>query len=60
MFATLMVVSGFLLLHQRSIEIFSRVLHRYSFPRNTVLDMVEKNRSNSYPALRSAEKASFR
>jgi CPA2 family monovalent cation:H+ antiporter-2 len=40
---------------ETSIEIFSRVLHRYSFPRNAILDMVEKVRSNSYTALRSVE-----
>ena len=40
---------------ETSIEIFSRVLHRYSFPRNAVLDMVDKIRSNSYTALRSVE-----
>jgi CPA2 family monovalent cation:H+ antiporter-2 len=40
---------------ETSIEIFSRVLHRYSFPRNTILDMVDKIRSNSYTALRSVE-----
>ncbi len=40
---------------ETSIEIFSRVLHRYSFPRNTILSMVDKVRSNSYTALRSVE-----
>lgn len=40
---------------ETSIEIFSRVLHRYSFPRNAILTMVEKIRSNSYTALRSVE-----
>ncbi len=40
---------------ETSIEIFSRVLYRYSFPRNVILDMVEKIRSNSYTALRSIE-----
>lgn len=40
---------------ETSIEIFSRVLHRYSFPRNVIFDMVEKIRSNSYTALRSIE-----
>jgi CPA2 family monovalent cation:H+ antiporter-2 len=38
---------------ETSIEIFSRVLHRYSFPRNVILDMVDKIRSSSYTALRS-------
>jgi CPA2 family monovalent cation:H+ antiporter-2 len=40
---------------ETSIEIFSRVLHRFSFPRNIILDMVDKIRSNSYTALRSVE-----
>ncbi len=40
---------------ETSIEIFSRVLHRYSFPRNIILDMVDKIRSNSYTALRSVD-----
>jgi len=40
---------------ETSIEIFSRVLHRYSFPRNAILDMVEKIRSNAYTALRNVE-----
>jgi monovalent cation:H+ antiporter-2, CPA2 family len=40
---------------ETSIEIFSRVLHRYSFPRNAILDMVDKIRSNSYTALRSVD-----
>jgi CPA2 family monovalent cation:H+ antiporter-2 len=40
---------------ETSIEIFSRVLHRFSFPRNAILDMVDKIRSNSYTALRSVE-----
>jgi CPA2 family monovalent cation:H+ antiporter-2 len=38
---------------ETSMEIFSRVLHRYSFPRNVILDMVDKIRSSSYTALRS-------
>jgi CPA2 family monovalent cation:H+ antiporter-2 len=40
---------------ETSIEIFVRVLHRYSFPRNTILNMVDKIRSNNYTALRSVE-----
>jgi CPA2 family monovalent cation:H+ antiporter-2 len=40
---------------ETSIEIFSRVLHQYSFPRNIILDMVEKIRSNSYTALRNID-----
>jgi monovalent cation:H+ antiporter-2, CPA2 family len=40
---------------ETSVEIFSRVLRRYSFPRNTILDMVEKVRHDSYTALRSVE-----
>ena len=33
----------------------SCVLHRYSFPRNAILDMIDKARSNSYTALRDVE-----
>ena len=40
---------------ETSIEIFSRVLHRYNFPGNVILDMVEKIRSDSYTALRNVE-----
>ncbi len=40
---------------ETSIEIFSKVLHKYSFPRNAILDMVDKIRSNSYTALRSID-----
>ncbi len=40
---------------ETSIEIFARVLHRYSFPRSMILDMIEKVRSNSYTALRDTE-----
>jgi len=40
---------------ETSIEIFSRVLHRYSFPRNAILDMIDKIRRNSYTALRGVE-----
>jgi monovalent cation:H+ antiporter-2, CPA2 family len=40
---------------ETSIEIFSRVLNRYSFPRNAILDMVDKVRSNSYTALRDVD-----
>lgn len=40
---------------ETSIEIFSSVLYRYSFPRNVILDMVEKIRSNSYTSLRNIE-----
>jgi CPA2 family monovalent cation:H+ antiporter-2 len=40
---------------ETSIEIFARVLHRYSFPRNVILDMVERIRSNSYNPLRSVD-----
>lgn len=40
---------------ETSIEIFSRVLHRYSFPRNVILDMVEKIRRDSYTALRNVD-----
>ena len=40
---------------ETSIEIFSRVLHRYNFPGNVILDMVEKIRSDSYTALRNVD-----
>jgi CPA2 family monovalent cation:H+ antiporter-2 len=40
---------------ETSIEIFSRVLHRYNFPGNVIFDMVEKIRSDSYTALRNVE-----
>lgn len=40
---------------ETSIEIFSRVLHRYSFPRTIILEMVEKIRKDSYTALRKAD-----
>ena len=40
---------------ETSIEIFSRVLHKYNFPNNVILDMVDKIRSDSYTALRSVE-----
>lgn len=37
---------------ETSIEIFSRVLHKYNFPYNVILDMADKIRSDSYTALR--------
>ena len=40
---------------ETSVEIFSRVLHRYNFPGNVIMDMVDKIRSDSYTALRSIE-----
>ncbi len=40
---------------ETSIEIFSRVLHKYQFPRNVIEDMVDSVRSGSYSALRSVE-----
>lgn len=40
---------------ETSIEIFSRVLHRYNFPRNVIMDMIDKIRSDSYTALRSMD-----
>lgn len=40
---------------ETSIEIFSRVLHQYSFSRNIILDMVEKIRKDSYDALRTVK-----
>jgi CPA2 family monovalent cation:H+ antiporter-2 len=40
---------------ETSIEIFARVLHKYNFPHNLILDMVDKTRSDNYTALRSIE-----
>lgn len=40
---------------ETSIEIFSRVLHRYNFPGNIIADMIDKIRSGSYTALRGIE-----
>jgi CPA2 family monovalent cation:H+ antiporter-2 len=40
---------------ETSIEIFSRVLHQYNFPRNVILEMIEKIRSNNYTALRNVD-----
>lgn len=40
---------------ETSIEIFARVLHRYSFPRSAILDMVERVRSGNYTALRDVD-----
>jgi CPA2 family monovalent cation:H+ antiporter-2 len=40
---------------ETSVEIFSRVLHRYNFPNNVILDMIDKIRKDSYTALRSIE-----
>lgn len=40
---------------ETSIEIFSRVLHRYNFPRNVIMDMTDKIRSGGYTALRGMD-----
>lgn len=40
---------------ETSVEIFSRVLHRYNFPSNVIMDMIDKIRSGSYTALRGME-----
>ncbi len=40
---------------ETSIEIFSRVLHRYQFPNNVIEDMVDSVRNGSYSALRNVE-----
>jgi CPA2 family monovalent cation:H+ antiporter-2 len=40
---------------ETSVEIFSRVLHKYNFPRSVIMEMVDKIRSDSYTALRSVE-----
>ncbi|GAB4486195.1 MAG: monovalent cation:proton antiporter-2 (CPA2) family protein [Thermodesulfovibrionales bacterium] len=37
---------------ETSVEIFSRVLHQYRFPRTVIADMTDRVRSNSYTALR--------
>lgn len=40
---------------ETSVEIFSRVLHHYSIPRNVITDHIEEIRKNGYQALRSHE-----
>lgn len=40
---------------ETSIEIFSRVLHKYNFPANVIMDMVDKIRWDNYTALRGME-----
>ncbi len=40
---------------ETAVEIFSRVLNKYNFPSNVILDMVDKVREDSYTALRSVE-----
>lgn len=40
---------------ETSIEIFSRVLHRYNFPKNVIMDMIDKIRIDGYTALRGME-----
>lgn len=40
---------------ETSVEIFSRVLHRYAFPGNVIMDMVDSVRNDSYTVLRSIE-----
>jgi CPA2 family monovalent cation:H+ antiporter-2 len=40
---------------ETSIEIFTRVLNQYRFPRSVAADMVERIRSGSYTALRSID-----
>ncbi len=40
---------------ETSVEIFSRVLHKYHYPNNIILDMVDKVRSDSYTMLRKVE-----
>jgi CPA2 family monovalent cation:H+ antiporter-2 len=40
---------------ETSIEIFSRVLFKYNFPTNVILDMVDKVRSDSYTVLRNVD-----
>jgi CPA2 family monovalent cation:H+ antiporter-2 len=38
---------------ETSVEIFSRVLHRYNFPYNVILDMIDRVRESNYSVLRS-------
>ncbi len=45
---------------ETSIEIFSRVLHKYHFPNNIILDMIDRVRSGSYSALRNVELTKMR
>lgn len=40
---------------ETSIEIFSRVLFKYNFPNNVIMDMVDTIRSGNYTALRNLE-----
>ncbi len=40
---------------ETSIEIFSRVLNKYNYPNNLILDMIDRIRSGSYTALRNVE-----
>ncbi len=40
---------------ETSIEIFSRVLHQYQFPRNVITEHIERIRSDSYEVLRKVE-----
>lgn len=40
---------------ETSIEIFSRVLHHYQFPRNVITEHIERIRSDSYEVLRKVE-----
>lgn len=40
---------------ETSVEIFSRVLNKYNFPTNVILDMANRVRSDSYTALRNIE-----
>ncbi len=40
---------------ETSIEIFSRVMFKYNFPNNVILDMVEKIRQDNYTVLRNMD-----
>lgn len=40
---------------ETSIEIFSKVLHKFNFPNNVIQNMIENIRSGSYTALRGLE-----
>jgi CPA2 family monovalent cation:H+ antiporter-2 len=40
---------------ETSVEIFSRVLHKYNFPANEIMDMADMIRSDNYTVLRNIE-----
>ena len=40
---------------ETSVEIFSRVLHRYNFPYNVILDIIDNIRNSNYSVLRNVD-----